>query len=193
VQGVRGEQQAQRRARVVAAAMSLATDGGYDAVQMRAVSQEADVALGTIYRYFSSKDQLLLAVLDQLAQDMQQEMRDMPPRGESVLDRVTHVLDRCCGLLEDRPLLTHAVVTALSSSDASVADLSDGVYGRLTSLIAEAIGDDAIDAIDEIEGVVHVLGQVWFASMLAWVGGRSKPGTMAMELQLAARLLLGRH
>ena len=60
--GGRSEQQAQRRARVVAAAMALAAKGGYDAVQMRAVSTEADVALGTIYRYFSSKDQLLIAM-----------------------------------------------------------------------------------------------------------------------------------
>src|SRR5262249_57103235 len=53
--------QAARRARVLDAALALATEGGYDAVQMRDVASRAQVALGTIYRYFSSKDHLLAA------------------------------------------------------------------------------------------------------------------------------------
>ena len=53
--------QAARRDRVLEAAMDLAGEGGYDAVQMRDVAARAQVALGTIYRYFSSKDHLLAA------------------------------------------------------------------------------------------------------------------------------------
>ena len=53
--------QAARRERVVRAALELAAEGGYDAVQMRDVASRSEVALGTIYRYFSSKDHLLAA------------------------------------------------------------------------------------------------------------------------------------
>ena len=49
----------ERRTRVIEAAMRLALAGGYDAVQMRAVAERADVAIGTIYRYFSGKDDLI--------------------------------------------------------------------------------------------------------------------------------------
>ena len=45
------------------AAMALGLDGGYDAVQMRDVAARADVAMGTVYRYFTSKDHLLAATL----------------------------------------------------------------------------------------------------------------------------------
>ena len=55
--------QAARRARVISVAMELASDGGYDAVQMRDVATQANVALGTIYRYFMGKDHLLAAAL----------------------------------------------------------------------------------------------------------------------------------
>ena len=55
--------QAARRERVIRAAMELGAEGGYDAVQMRDVAQRAGVALGTIYRYFSSKDHLLAAAM----------------------------------------------------------------------------------------------------------------------------------
>ena len=53
--------QAARRGRVLDAALELAAEGGYDAVQMRDVAARAQVALGTIYRYFASKDHLLAA------------------------------------------------------------------------------------------------------------------------------------
>ncbi len=46
--------QAARRERVVRAALDLGAAGGYDSVQMRDVATSAGVALGTIYRYFSS-------------------------------------------------------------------------------------------------------------------------------------------
>src|SRR5579884_3629276 len=56
--GLTRAQQA-RRQRVVDSAMTLALEGGYDAVQMRDVAARAHVAMGTVYRYFSSKDHLL--------------------------------------------------------------------------------------------------------------------------------------
>ena len=40
--------QSARRQRVLGAAMRLAADGGYDAVQMRDVAASADVTLGTL-------------------------------------------------------------------------------------------------------------------------------------------------
>src|SRR5262249_21697473 len=42
--------QRQRRQRILKAAVELAAEGGYDAVQMREVALRADVALGTLYR-----------------------------------------------------------------------------------------------------------------------------------------------
>ena len=60
--------QAARRGRVIEAALTLGADGGYDAVQMRDVATTAGVALGTIYRYFSSKDHLLAEVRARLRQ-----------------------------------------------------------------------------------------------------------------------------
>jgi TetR/AcrR family transcriptional regulator, cholesterol catabolism regulator len=192
---VLSEQQVQRRDRVVAAAMELAAEGGYDAVQMRAVSTLADVALGTIYRYFSSKDQLLLAGLDRLAEDMQANLRQRPARGSTPHERVADVFQRSCALLESQPKLTQAVVTALSSSDATVRDIAPQVHERLRAIIATAaVGGDEVDgeaAAVELEDVVHVLGLVWFAAMMSWVGGRTPGGTMAADLELASRLLLG--
>ena len=61
-----------RRQRVIDAAMALGLEGGYEAVQMRDVAARADVAMGTVYRYFTSKDHLLASnqiVLYELTQE----------------------------------------------------------------------------------------------------------------------------
>ena len=55
--------QRDRGIRVLETAMRMAGEGGYEAVQMRAVAEQSGVALGTIYRYFSGKDELLVAGL----------------------------------------------------------------------------------------------------------------------------------
>ena len=55
--------QAARRERVLRTALELGSSGGYDAVQMRDVAASAGVALGTIYRYFESRDALLTKLI----------------------------------------------------------------------------------------------------------------------------------
>lgn len=47
--------QRERRRRILGASVAIASRGGYAAVQMRAVADRADVAVGTPYRYFQSK------------------------------------------------------------------------------------------------------------------------------------------
>ena len=86
--------QAARRDRVIRAALELAAEGGYDVVQMRDVAGRAQVALGTIYRYFPSKDALLLAVMVQWLGDLEQRVMRRPPEGNDTVVRVMDVLGR---------------------------------------------------------------------------------------------------
>ena len=62
-----------RRARILEEVIELIGDVGADAVQMRDVAQRSDVALATVYRYFSSKDHLLAVALE----DWQKRLREL--------------------------------------------------------------------------------------------------------------------
>src|SRR5260370_40152778 len=50
--------QQDRYERVMRATIDLAREGGYNAVQMREVAKRSGVALGTVYTYFQSRDNL---------------------------------------------------------------------------------------------------------------------------------------
>ncbi|MBV8235596.1 MAG: TetR family transcriptional regulator [Acidimicrobiia bacterium] len=185
----RARNQAARRERVIAAANELASEGGYEAVQMRDVAARADVALGTLYRYFPSKDHLLIAALAEQVSTLQGRLAQKPPRGTSAADRVVDVLRRASRALERSPQLTAALVTALSSADPSVAEAKQEVNDILASVIAEAVDHDALA---QSEDVVRVLGHVWFAALVSWVGGMAPTGQMGDDLEITARLILDR-
>ncbi|MGH0031401.1 MAG: helix-turn-helix domain-containing protein [Myxococcota bacterium] len=54
----------ERSRRIVGAAIELAEQGGFEAVRLRDVAAQANVALGTLYRRLRSKEDLLLAALE---------------------------------------------------------------------------------------------------------------------------------
>ena len=85
--------QAARRRRVLDATLVLAAGGGFDAVQMRDVATEANVALGTVYRYFSSKERLLLEANVEQVEEL--DLRACG-NGHRRRDRGRIVLSRCC-------------------------------------------------------------------------------------------------
>ncbi len=182
------EKQEARRQRVIEAATAAAARGGYDAVQMRDVAAEANVALGTLYRYFSSKDQLLVAVLSQWARELQQQLATRPPKGATPADRVVEVLHRAVSALESAPELTIACVTALSSmssDDPEALAYADEVAGTMNEIISNATDGEAANLIDE----TRVLGLVWFASLVGRVRGWGPPDQMMADLETAARLV----
>jgi AcrR family transcriptional regulator len=183
--------QAARRQRVIQAALELGNEGGYDAVQMRDVATRANVALGTIYRYFSSKDHLLAAALVDWVADLGQRVRRRPPKGETISERVLDVLRRATRAMETDPLLSEALITALSSTDPYAARCQREVGTELSEIMASAFPID-FDG-DQRDDIVRMLGHVWFSALVGWKNrwyGITQAGD---ELELAAHLLLDHY
>ena len=62
---------AQTRAAILATALRLFREDGYDRTTMRAVAQGAGVSLGSAYYYFASKEHLVQAFYDELLAEHQ--------------------------------------------------------------------------------------------------------------------------
>jgi AcrR family transcriptional regulator len=179
--------QAARRARVIEAAMTLASEGGYDAVQMRDVAAKAKVALGTIYRYFSSKDHILAETLLEWNRDLQRRLAQRPPRGDTPADRVVDVLRRSSRSIERNPKLTAALITAVTAPDPAIKECQGEISQIMVDVLSEAMRD--VDP-DLAAGVCRVLSHVWFSSLIGWVNGWENGADVGEELEVAARLLL---
>jgi AcrR family transcriptional regulator len=61
--GLRAKQKADRHTRILETATMLFRENGYDAVKMEAIAAAAEVSIGTIYNYYQSKGDLLVAIV----------------------------------------------------------------------------------------------------------------------------------
>ena len=180
-------QQRERRRRVIDAAFELGAEGGYEAVQMRDVAATANVALATIYRYFSSKDHLLAAAMTEWTGRLQSRVAQQPPRGSTPADRLVDVLRRACRALERQPKLTAALVLALSSSDTGVRESLDEVNGQIAAM-AEGILAELDPAVRA--DILSVIGHVWYSTLVSWANGRSDFDRVVAEIERAVRVLV---
>src|SRR5271166_4436351 len=128
-----------RRQRVIDAAMALGLDGGYEAVQMRDVAARADVAMGTVYRYFTSKDHLLAAALVHWVEQLDTRLTQQPARGERPADRVLDALDRGLRAMARQPRLVSAVFASLSSSDPGAVACQQQITALMEGIVTRAI------------------------------------------------------
>jgi AcrR family transcriptional regulator len=171
-----------RRQRVIDAAMALGLEGGYEAVQMRDVAARADVAMGTVYRYFTSKDHLLAATLVHWVEMLDTRIGQHPPGGDHPADRALRAMGR-------QPKLVAAVFTSLSSPDPAAVGCQQQITLLMEGIIARAMGETGVD-VPDMSDRARMIGHVWYSALVGWINGWSTMARVYDELAVSVRLLL---
>jgi AcrR family transcriptional regulator len=186
-----------RASRIVDTAIELAAQGGFENVRLRDVAANAGVALGTLYRHFRSKEDLLVAALSREIGALEERFKNAPPTGEGALERLEGYFRLATRTLCRKPKFARAVLRAVSSGDRMLAKKVNLFHDRTTALIVRALrgeGASEPDAPPATEGerdVAEVLQNVWFSSLVGWSGGlRSQPEVVAAVTK-TAQLVLG--
>jgi len=180
--------QRDRRKRILDATLALASKGGYEAVQMRSVAERADVALGTLYRYFPSKIHLLVSALAREFERTQEKLDRGPIPGDTSYDRMMYVLGRTTRAMQRDPLIMEAMTRAFMFADPSAASEVNAVARLMEKILTRAMHEGEPTA-DE-RAIARVIGDVWLSNLVAWVTRRASANDVANHLELAARLLL---
>jgi AcrR family transcriptional regulator len=180
--------QRDRRKRILDATLALASKGGYEAVQMRTVAERADVALGTLYRYFPSKIHLLVSALAREFEQIQEKLDRKPIPGETSYERTLYVLSRTTRSMQREPMLTEAMTRAFMFADPSAAAEVHVVARLMEQVLTKAMHDGEPSADDR--AIARVIGDVWLSNLVAWVTRRASADDVSNQIELAARLLL---
>jgi AcrR family transcriptional regulator len=180
--------QRDRRKRILDATIALASKGGFEAVQMRAVAEKADVALGTLYRYFPSKIHLLVSGLARELERGQERAERAAVPGDTAYDRLLVVLSRITRAMQRDPNLTEAMTRAFMFADASASSEVDAVAKLIERMFTRALHDG--DATEEDRAIARVIGDVWLSNLVAWVTRRASASDVADRLELTVRLLI---
>jgi TetR/AcrR family transcriptional regulator, cholesterol catabolism regulator len=180
--------QRDRRRRILDATIALASKGGYDAVQMRTVAERADVALGTLYRYFPSKIHLLVSGLAREFERTEERLERRPIPGGTSYERMLYVLGRIARTMQREPMLTEAMTRAFMFADPSAAAEVNAVARLMEQMLTMAMHDGEPSADDK--AIARVIGDVLLSNLVAWVTRRASADDVSNHLELAARLLL---
>ena len=140
-----------RRQRIIDAARAMLEEQEYEQIQVRDVATRAGFALGTLYRYFSSKEHLYAAVLQDWGTGFGRPTEhDRDP--DDPLERLEKRMRRVLAAFEKRPQFFRVLVLLLGSSDPNANVLlqrfrssTEGlVKADLTELDPDGAADDAV-------------------------------------------------
>lgn len=187
----------ERARRIVETSIELAERGGFEAVRLRDVAAHAGVALGTLYRRFRSKEDLLAAALEQETRALAQRVRQKPPKGAEASERVVGFFAIATRGMLRRPNLSRAMLRATAAGEPALAQKVEVFHDLMRSMIVSALRDEPVDAgtdeITERERLVgDLLDRVWFALMMNWAGGVQSQSTIGEQMRASVELVLGR-
>ncbi|CAM5645252.1 hypothetical protein GCM10010261_20320 [Streptomyces pilosus] len=182
------ERQAARRERILTAAAELGAEVSYDHVQMQEVARAADVALGTLYRYFPSKTHLFAALFDSRVAAFIAEEWAVP--ADDPVGTVAGRLVTLTHVLLEQPVLCSAMVHA-SAVNHTTRPGSDfqAAAEMLCQVVLRNLG--CADPGTEDLTAVRLLTYAWWGVLVSTLHGKTSLCEADAEVRLAARLLLG--
>jgi len=193
------QNQLKRMRRIVDVAVGLAEEGGFEAVRLRDVAERSDVALGTLYKYFRSKEDILLFALDEEVGRLEQAMLVRPPLGDSPLARAVDFFRRTSRALIGRASLARAMIRALTSTDELAVKVA-AFQLRIARLVAAALRGQPADLAAPLDasvgtarerGTAQTLMHVWFSALVGWSAGLHTERSVVEQVRTAAELILG--
>lgn len=159
--GKRDLNKAANRAAILEAARQVFVELGYDGVTIRDVIRRTELASGTFYNYFKTKEDLLRALVEEHVQDLTAELRRVRGAARS-LDAFVHgaYLAAFTRIARD-PVLYNLMMR----NESAVRSLyADGVMGVST----KALRDDIEDAIRR--GIMPPLDATYLAAAFFGAG-----------------------
>ena len=179
-----------RRQRLLDAVLAMIADGADEELQMKEIAERSGVALGTVYRYFSSKDHLLAAAMVQWASALDERTSRRPVPDGTASDRLSAVLHQALRAYARQPTFARLLVLVANSTDpyasACYADMRPVVFPALERAI------DTVDA-DTRSRILAVVGAVWYHCLVEWVNQRMTIDQVTTMLDSTCELLLAPH
>ncbi len=183
-----------RARRIIETTIELAEQGGFEAVRLRDVAAHAGVAMGTLYRRFHSKEDLLVAALEVETRAMAERVEQHPPKGATPSARVVSFFVMATRGMLRRPNLSRAMLRATAAGEPVLAGKVEVFHELMLSMVVRAlrgssrVGDDSPSDHERLLG--EVLNQIWFAVMVGWSSGLQTHASINERMRASVELVL---
>jgi AcrR family transcriptional regulator len=181
--------QRERRQRIVDAATRLMFDVDYDKIQVKDVADEADVALGTLYRYFNSKDHLFACALQSWSQRFGTQL-ELSPTGPTA-DRVKAIYRLAARAFEKQPRVYSVMIQVQSSKDPHAAEVWRAFARQQLGAFGVALETSRLPDQKRLD-VVAVMSAVLDENLRSWQLGLQPVADVYTAIDRAADLIFPR-
>jgi AcrR family transcriptional regulator len=126
---------------LLAAVLELAGEGGYDAIQVRAISDRTGVSSDTIYRYFGSRDQLISVAMREWNERELIEPAATWLEGDTPAEQILSFNRHVWEVWERNPNMLETFVRVALTEDYVEGGLAARSLGEHVPLTADALRD----------------------------------------------------
>ena len=130
-----------RRADVLAAAAAEFAEKGFDGAQMSALAARAEVALGTLYGLFESKEQLFQAVIESSADAVRASVEAKVLAVSGVRERLLCLIDACFERFANEPVFFRIYAQSTQGWPARIrASMGESAQAHFADFVAWVVG-----------------------------------------------------
>ena len=178
-----------RTRRIVETAIDLAERDGYDAVRLRDVASQAEGALGTVYRRFCSKEDILVAGLEVEMERLARHLQHHPITGDAPTERLVNAFTVMTRALIAKPNLARALLRAVASGVPENTQRVAQFHATSTAFLTSVMFD--LDLPEEEKAMVAgFLQDIWFAKLVGWSGGLQSVDQVISDMTDATKRLI---
>jgi AcrR family transcriptional regulator len=136
-----------RRRQVLDAAERLAAQKGWTETTIADICQEADVSTGVVTRHFQNKDEIMLATLEDILNQLRAQMEPFGAGEQSLSENISRHLHAFSQIATEQPTLLQLLLhfTAASISRPEIAERLHGFF----SCLRQQSTTDLEQALDE--------------------------------------------
>jgi len=168
----------ERKVQIINAAEDVFTRKGFDQARMDDIAEETGLSKGTLYLYFKSKDDLIIAILDRMFQREFRQLENLNQEGLSATDEIWKITDLLTqdilGLLRLIPIVYQFLALAFRNKYVQLAlkKYINRYLDILVPIIQRGIDSGEFRQVDARE-VAVAMGAMMEGTLLLWVYDKS--------------------
>jgi AcrR family transcriptional regulator len=188
---LRVQQKAERRTRILNAAREIIATKGYEALTMRELASAAGVTVPTIYNLIGSKDELLLAAIQEQTANfidaIESSARQTP--ASRIISVVEHCVDELLRLPDYYRSLLRLLLTA-EANDGLRSSVSDSLAQQFERALLDMAKVGQLSEWTKARPLAERLGSHLRITTIEWAGGDFDPDRLRSTALYGSCLML---
>ena len=136
-----------RKQQIIDTAKKMFLEKGFQSTHIGQVCEELDIARGTVYQYFSNKKEILYAILDTVAESIEDnfdpdDLKDFlheKPENDVIIEFIDKRIASCLTVFSEEPIVIKLIFREIPGTDDEVVEKVSDFLGKIIATLSKEI------------------------------------------------------